>query len=72
MMVKFYFERVDKYCDMIVECWVNVFEINRWVSILVLCYFFCKFVNIGWLKGFEVVIEFFFEIGDVDELECYC
>lgn len=70
--VKAYPERADKYRDMTVERRANVFEINRWASILALCYLLCKSVNIGRSKGLEAVTEFFLEIGDVDELERYC
>ena len=65
-------KRTDEFRDMAMARRGNIFEMNKWASIIALSYLLCKSTDIERSRGREAATEYFLAIGDVDELERYC
>lgn len=65
-------ERTKEFRDTAMERRENIFQMNRWASIMALGYLLCKFVNIERSRGREAATELSLAIADLDELERYC
>ena len=65
-------ERTKEFRDTAMARRENIFEMNRWASVVALSYLLYKSINIERSRGGEVATEVSHAIGDVDELERYC